>query len=175
MKHGVWPARMAPCNHVSTIVGSIVITNVWTYRAIAEEAHERMREVMGAHTRPRDGGGSVLTHDPTRSSFKQAFIAVVFADVWLEATTHLAIVQRFGIEKAAQCDRERWSYVAKLRLLGGIDQDVIARAERLRRSRNELVHEKAFLDSGDIRNAQDEADNAHELLTALRDLCGGPS
>jgi hypothetical protein len=147
---------------------SIVVTNASIYRAIAEEAHERMSEAMAAGRRPGPDGGSIIAYDPTHASFKQAFIAIVFTGIWFEAVTHLAIVHKHGVAKAKQYDHR--SYEDKLRLLGCSNQDVIGRAERLRQIRRELVHEKAHLDSGEIRRAQEEADNAHALLVALRDL-----
>ena len=126
-----------------------------------------MYEVGSANTRPRPGGGLIRNYDPTSAGFKQALITIVFVGVWLEAATHLALVHRFGLDKAAE--HERLTYVPKLRLLGITDQAALDRAERLRNARNELVHEKAFLNSKSIRVAQDEADNAYELLVALCD------
>jgi hypothetical protein len=153
------------------MVDSLMFTNVTIYRSIAEEAHERMREFLAAGRRERPGGGWILTYDPGHTSFKHACIAIVFAGVWFEAATHLAIVQNHGVEKAREYDRR--SYEDKLLLLQCCGPDVIQRAERLRNARRELVHEKALLDSGELRVAQEEADNAHELLVALGDLgCG---
>lgn len=147
---------------------SIVPTNASTYRAISEDAHASMRELMAAGRRPRGDGGWIITCDPTRSSFKQACITIVFAGVWLEASTHLAIVRQHGLAKAKEFDRR--SYEEKLRLVGQSDTPLLARAKRLQGARRELVHEKAHVDSGELRFAQEEADNAHELLTALQDL-----
>jgi len=145
-----------------------IVTNVSIYRGIAEDAYAKMQELREAARRPRGDGGWVVTYDPDHRDFRYACIATVFVGIWLEAATHLAIVRDHGVEKAREFDRRL--YEDKLRLLGYTDGVLIERAARLRRARNELVHEKAHLDSGEIRFAQDEADNAHDLLVALKDL-----
>ncbi len=38
---------------------------------------------------------------------------------------------------------------------------------RFRSIRKLLVHEKAHFDEGEIKKAQDEAENAHEMLVAI--------
>jgi hypothetical protein len=148
------------------MMDSIVFTNVSIFRAIADDAHEQMCELMSAARRPNPTGGWIITYDPKSASFKQACIAIVFAGVWLEAAAHLAIVREHGIDQAKLYDRR--SYEDKLRFLGLSEEQVIDRAKRLRVARRELVHEKAHMDAGEIRRAQDEAESAHELLVALR-------
>jgi hypothetical protein len=127
-----------------------------------------MQDSDAAGRRPRGDGGWVITYDPSSTSFKQACITVVFAGIWLEAAAHLAIVRQHGLAKAKEFDRR--SYEDKLQLLGQSDSDILARARRLQAARRELVHEKAHMDSGVLRFAQKEADNAYQLLVALRDL-----
>ena len=158
------PLTLALTRHMD----SYVFTNASIYRAIAEEAHASMTELMTVARGPRADGGWILTYDPTHASFKQACIAIVFAGVWLEAAAHLAIVRQHGLEKAEEYDRR--IYEDKLRLLGWSEEGVLARAKRLRHARRELVHEKAHLDAGDLRFAHDEADNARQLLADLQEL-----
>jgi hypothetical protein len=129
-----------------------------------------MREALNSSRRPRSDGGWIISYDPDRQSFKAACITIMFAGVWLETAAHLAFVQLRGLAEAKRFDRE--TYERKLTILGCTDRETIARGKRLRLSRNELVHEKAFLDSGQIRVAHEEADNAHTLIVALSDESG---
>jgi len=149
-------------------MNSPVITNISVYKAIAEEAHQKMRELIDAGRRPKPDGsqGWVITYDPTQASFKQAMISIVFTGMWLEAMMHLLIVQEYGEQKFKDYDFK--SYEEKLQLLGYCDQQITDRAKRFRKTRKELVHEKAHFDNGEIKRAQDEADNANELLFLLQ-------
>ena len=144
----------------------LVITNVSIYRAIALEAHRKMHEHMNAGQRPKDDGspGSIKTFDPEQNSFKQAMVSIVFTGMWIEALLHLLIVRDHGTEKYEEYDFK--SYKDKLRLLGCSDEKVFNAAERFQKCRKKLVHEKAHFDD-EIMTAQDEADNAHQLLVAI--------
>lgn len=126
-----------------------------------------MHELMDAGRRPKPDGsdGWIITFDPFQNSLKQSMIAIVFTGMWFEALMHLLIVRAYGEQKFKEYDFK--SYEEKLRLVGCSDQEVIDRATRFRMTRKALVHEKAHFDDGEIRKAQDEADNAHELLVAL--------
>jgi hypothetical protein len=74
-------------------------------------------------------------------------------------------VSRYGEDVFKKYDRQ--TYEQKLELLDCKDQNILESAARFRRTRIELVHEKAYQDDGEIRRAQDEAENAHALLTAV--------
>ena len=150
------------------IMKTITLTNVSIYRSIAEEAHQKMHESLVAGRRPRPDGGWIIKYDPTRTSFKQALIAIAFTGMWLEAATHLAIVREYGLDTAKESDRK--FYEDKLQLLGRSDRTLIERAKRLQLARRELMHEKACFGRGEVRAAQEEAENAHKLLIELRDL-----
>ena len=149
-------------------MSSLVITNISIYKIIAEEAHQKMRELIDAGRRQKTDGsqGWVITYDPTQGSFKQAMISIVFTGMWLEAMLHLLIIQEYGEQKFKEYDFK--PYEEKLKLLGCSDQQIIDRATRFRKVRKELVHEKAHCDNGEIRTAQNEADNAKELLVLLQ-------
>ena len=144
-----------------------VITNIETYKAIADEAHAQVVAAMEAGRRPKPDGspGWIFTLDPEQTSFKQAMISIVFTGMWLEALMHLLIVQTHGEDVFKKYDRQ--PYEQKLELLNCRDAGILDRATRFRRIRKELVHEKAYQDDGEIRRAQDEAENAHALLTAV--------
>jgi hypothetical protein len=149
-------------------MSSLVITNISVYKAIAEEAHHKMRELIDAGRRPKPDGsaGWVITYDPSQNSFKQSMIVIVFTGIWLEAMLHLLILQKHGEKKFKEYDRKK-TYEEKLQLLGCLDQQVINRVARFRKTRKALVHEKAHFNNGEIRRAQDEAENAFEILIAL--------
>lgn len=134
------------------------------------EAHTRMREAWTSGRWPRSDGGWIISYDSDRQSLKVACVAIVFSGVWFEAAAHLAFVQLRGLAEAKWFDGE--TYEEKLTILGYTDPEIIARGKQLRHSRKELVHEKAFLNSGQIRVAQEEADNAHALIVTLSDDSG---
>ncbi len=109
-----------------------------------------------------------MTFDPDQRSFKQAMVTIVFTGMWLEALLHLLIVREHGKDKFKEFDFK--SYADKIRLLGCSDQKILDAAIKFQKSRKELVHEKAHFDTGVIKTAQDEADNAHQLLLAIDSL-----
>jgi len=137
------------------------------YKAIADEAYKKMNELIESHRRPKPDGsnGWIITFDPDQNSFKQSMIAIVFTGIWLEAFLHLLIVKKHGKEKFEEYDFK--PYEDKLQLLGCSDPNIIERVKGFRKCRKELVHEKAHFDNGEIKKAQDEADNAHEMLVSL--------
>ena len=157
-------------------MAELIFTNVSTYRAIAIEAFETMRDLVVSGRRPKEDGspGWILQFDPNQKSFKQAMIAIVFTGIWLEALLHLLIVRDHGEEKFREFDRK--PYEEKLRLIGIDNISILEVAARFRIARNELVHEKAHFDTGETKTAQDEAGNAYHLLlaieTALHDSLG---
>lgn len=144
-----------------------VFTNIATYKAIADAAHAQMIAAIEAGRRPKlDGSpGWIITLDPEQTSFKQAMISIVFTGMWLEALMHQLIVRGHGEEVFKAYDFR--SYEDKLKLLGCEDEGILERAKRFRTTRKDLVHEKAYTNDAEMRRAQDEAENAHELLTAV--------
>lgn len=123
----------------------MVITNISVYKAIADETHQKMHELMDAGRQPKPDGsdGWVITFDPSQRSFKQSMIAIVFTGMWLEALMHLLIVCDYGEQKFKEYDFK--SYEEKLQLLGFSDQEIIDRVTRFRSIRKALVHEKRIL------------------------------
>lgn len=146
-----------------------VLTNAAVYKSIADEAYEKMVQSTEAGRRPKPDGsvGWIVTYDPNQTSFRQAMISLVFTGMWLEAVTHLLIVKAHGIEKAKEYDFK--SYEEKLALLDCTDEKLLNSVLRFRKARRSLVHEKAYFDDGEVRWAQKEAENAHELLVAIQE------
>ena len=146
---------------------SIVITNIEIYKAIADEAYQKMVQLMEAGRPPKPDGsaGRTIIYDPNQNSFKQSMISIVFTGMWLESLIHLLIVKKHGKEKFKEYDFK--SYEEKLQLLGCTDQKLLDRVLRFRKTRKSLVHEKAHLDDGEIKLAQDEAENAHQILICI--------
>jgi hypothetical protein len=145
----------------------ILPTNYSIYESIAREAFQDMKNSIDSGRRPKSDGseGWIITYDPTHTSFKRAMVSVVFTGMWLEAILHLEIVKRFDESKFKDYDFK--SYEEKLKLIGIEDIDFLNRISRFRKSRKELVHEKAHFDSGEIKSAQSEADNAFEIRNFL--------
>ena len=157
----------------------LVFTNVHIFGAIADAAYERMSEDMDRNVRPMldRSPGTIKTFDPEQKSFKDAMISVVFGCVWLEALLHLLIVRLFGRECFKKVDR-RLSYGEKLPLLGCVDDQLLEWTRQLQGSRRQLVHEKALLEftdegvfTGEVKTAQDEAENARRVMVEVRKWC----
>jgi len=148
-------------------MNEFVITNVSVYKAIAISSHAEMHKLTETGRRPKEDGspGWIITYDPEQRSFKQAMISIVFTGMWLESFLHLWIAREHGLQKFKRYDYK--SYADKLQLLGCSEQPIIEAAQRFQKCRKELVHEKAYFDSGQIRSAQEEADNAYHLLLAI--------
>lgn len=148
-------------------MSQVVISNVSAFKAIAVSAYTEMCELTSSGRRPKNDGsfGWIITFDLEQKSFKLAMITIVFTGMWLEAFLHLLIVKNHGVAKFKEYDRK--SYADKIQLLGCFKPTIIEAATIFQKCRKELVHEKAYLDSGEIRKAQDEAENAHQLLLAV--------
>ena len=155
-----------------------VFTNVRIFGAIAETAFTRMSEDMAKNIRPASGGGSgtIKTYDPEQKSLKDALICIVFSCIWLEALLHLLIVRQFGRKCFKKVDR--WPYGKKLELLGCTNVELLKQVGQLRESRKEIVHEKAYFEftadgefKGEVKAAQDEAENARTVMSGVRDWC----
>lgn len=145
----------------------LVISNISVYKAISEEAYLRMRELIdtGRSRKPDGSEGWVIKYDPEQKSFKQSMISIVFMGIWLEALLHLKIVSKFNVKKFKDYDHK--TYEEKLKLLGFDDVDQLKMVEKFRKCRKALVHEKAHLDVDEMKVAQEEAENASNLLEAI--------
>lgn len=152
------------------IADEVVISNLRAFYSIAKEAFEEMKTDLGKNIKPRTDGtkGYIKTIDLKRTSFKKAFITIVFCDVCIDAILYLLIGVKFGPSKADKMSTD--NYDRKLKLLGCKDKTLNARCVHVRECRNEIVHERAYSDKSksQIRIAQDEAEKA---IKVLDDIC----
>lgn len=143
------------------------MTNVDVYRAIAEEAAVESARLTDAARRPRGDGGFIVTMDPEQRSFKQALIAIAFAGMYLEAL--LRLEGKTALRKGSLKEFKDATWEAKLTALGVQDASILDGCSRLRRVRNDLVHETAVpMDGsscgGEWWRAQEEAERAVESI-----------
>jgi hypothetical protein len=145
-------------------MGENVMTNVRVYREVVEESYAAMRETMSKQCRPKPNGepGCIKLYDPKQTSFKQAMICIVFAGMWLEAELHIQLGWRCGKNVAKKADGEIWE--EKLRILGVGDEELLEKVCEFRKSRKDLVHEKAFSSQATFSIAQDDAELAHHVV-----------
>lgn len=150
---------------------ALLHSNLATYRAIAEEANSEAQSLWSAARTPKPDGppGFVIAYEPSRRSFKQSLIAIAFAAIYFEALLFLVGKQRLKERWDRKMDRRL--YEEKLEALGVTEKDLLASAERLRLSRNDLVHEKATplgeIPSSELRWAHEEAAHAIDFIAHL--------
>ena len=120
-------------------------SNLSVYRSIAEEANAQAQLLRDQARTPKPDGsaGFTIAFDPSRRSFKQSLIAIAFSAIYFEALLYLVGTQKMGAKWDKKLDRE--TYEEKLRAIGISDEEVLKSAERLRKSRKDLIHEKAVL------------------------------
>ena len=149
-------------------MGNFVVTNISIYRAIADEAYQKMAKLLeeGQPPNPDGSPGRIKIYDPTHSSFKQSMISIVFSGMWLEAKLHLLLVKKYGKAEAKK-KHDRKSYEDKLQLLDCNEKIILDSVARFRAARKALVHENAHFDAGNIWIVQDEAKNTHDMLAAI--------
>jgi hypothetical protein len=146
-----------------------IITNLDVYVAIAEEALAESERLEKLARRPKPGGepGDMLAYDPEQKSFKNSLVAIVFAGMYLDALFYILGTKRFGKARYNK-KHDNKSLEEKLSLFGLCDKATLAEAERFRKIRRELVHEKAVqisdLTVGTIHIAQEEARKALSLV-----------
>ncbi|MEP5232995.1 MAG: hypothetical protein ABJQ78_16335 [Alloalcanivorax sp.] len=150
----------------------MLFSNVSIYKQISEESYSKMASLVEEGRSPKENGtdGYIIKYDPNHNSFKQSMIVVVFTGMWLEALLHQEIVSKHGIEVFKKYDFK--SYRDKLTLLGIADADLLDRVDSFKATRKELVHEKAFFDSGEIKVAQKEAELAHKIMAGISHALG---
>lgn len=138
-------------------------SNSVVYEQIVRESHAEMVSDMESGRTPReDGSGYIIKYDPTQASFKKSMIVVTFAGMWLEAIFHLFMVRNHSKNQFTKHDKD--SYKAKLERMGISNTEILDSTEKFQKTRNELIHEKAFMDKGEIKLAQTEADIAFKIV-----------
>ena len=150
----------------------MVYSNASIYKEIAEEAYSKMCLLLEEGRTPKDdgSGGYIIKYDPAHNSFKQSLIVVVFTGMWLEAILHQLIVSKHGGDEFKKYDFK--PYREKLALLGVSDSEILDKVDSFKNTRKELVHEKAFFDSGEIKVAQKEAELAHQVMSSIFHVLG---
>lgn len=145
----------------------LILSNVNVYAAIAEEAFVEMEKRLKEGRKPRsDGKGRTISFDPSQKSFKNALIYITFSALWLEATLHLRISDKYGKRRSKEVDRK--SYEEKLAVLGISDEELSLSLAAFRDVRREIVHEKAFFFQGKFRTAQNEAQKVRRLMQRIQ-------
>ena len=121
-------------------------SNAHIYRSIAEEANAQAQRLWDEARTPKPDGsaGFTIAFDPSSRSFKQSLIAIAFSAIYFEALLYLVGTQKMGATWNDEWDRKK-SCEQKLKELGISDEAFLKSAERLRKSRKDLVHEKAVL------------------------------
>lgn len=138
-------------------------SNVAIYEQIVRESYAEMVAIAENGKTPKeDGSGFVIKYDSSHSSFKKSMIVVTFSGMWLEAIFHLFMVKNHSKNQFSKYEKD--SYKEKLKRMGISDSDVLNSAERFQKTRNELIHEKAFMDKGEIKLAQSEAEIAYKIV-----------
>jgi hypothetical protein len=144
-------------------------SNIAIYEQIVKENYaEMIVDIENGRTPKQDGSGFIIKYDPTRSSFKKSMIVVTFAGMWLEAVFHQFMVKHYSKNQFNKHDKA--SYKEKLELLGITDFNILNSAKSFQNTRNELIHEKAYMDKGEIKTAQREADVAHKIIEHVSDI-----
>ena len=137
------------------------VSNASVYRSIADEANAQAQHLWNAARTPKPDGsaGFIVAFDPSRRSFKESLVAIAFAGIYVEALLYLK-----GSHAMGKTWKNKWdgcTYEEKFRSLGINDAQFLASAERLRKSRRDLVHEKALplheIPSAELRWAHVEA------------------
>lgn len=139
-------------------------SNVSIYKEIVNEAFSKMHSLNEESRTPKEDGsnGYIIKYDKSQISFKNSMIVVVFSGMWLEAFFHHEMIKQYS--KNQFNNNSNKSYKEKLKLIGINESGILDRVENFQQTRNELIHEKAFLDKGVIKIAQNEAEQAHEII-----------
>lgn len=117
-----------------------------------------MNRQLSSSKRPKPNRepGYIVMYDPYQKSLKNAFVAIVFSGICLEALLHLEFVRHKGLKAYTQ-KIDRCTYEEKLKQLGCNDEEIFKLCKDFRSARREVVHEKAHLDDKSFRIAQKEA------------------
>jgi hypothetical protein len=138
-------------------------SNVFVYEQIVRENYAEMEaDIDNGRTPMDDGSGYIIKYDPAQTSFKKSMIVVTFAGMWLEAIFHQFMVKNHSKNQFKKHNMD--SYSDKLVLMGITDSAILKSAEKFQKTRNELIHEKAFMDKGEIKLSQNEAKVAYKII-----------
>lgn len=138
-------------------------SNVLVYQQIVQENYaEMVADINNGRTPKEDGSGYIIKYDYTQASFKKSMIIVTFTGMWLEAIFHQFMVKVHSKNQFNKHNKD--SYKEKLELMGISNSEILNSAEKFQKTRNELIHEKAFMDRGEIKLAENEAEAAYKII-----------
>lgn len=150
-----------------------MMSNLHTYLALAKDSLRSAKRFSTSHRKPKPDGapGFIIRYDPKQKSFKYSLISIVFAGIYFEALAHIEGTKRLGKSKYKKITKA--TYEIKLRALGFTDKTLLLGCKRFRKSRNDLVHEKAIdlkTSKATLRFAQVEAQHAVEFVQQVAKL-----
>jgi hypothetical protein len=147
---------------------NFLISNVSVFYSIAQTASRRSKELTEQAKTPMPGepGRFVIKWDPGQEGFKNAFVAIVFSGVYLDALLNIEGARRLGEDKYRKLYMQK--YEDRLKALDVTDAQLLIDCEKFRGIRNEVTHEKAIfadpltgvmtsLGSMEISTAQEDA------------------
>jgi hypothetical protein len=138
-------------------------SNVLVYEQIVVENYTEMAEHIANNKTPKeDESGYIIKYDFTQASFKKSMIVLTFTGMWLEAIFHHFMVTKHSKNQFHKHEKE--SYRQKLELMGISDLSILDSADNFQNTRNQLIHEKAYMDKGEIKLAQNEAEVAYNII-----------
>ena len=138
-------------------------SNVLVYQEIVKDNYSGMvADIENGRTTKEDGSGYIIKYDPDQLSFKKSMIVVTFAGMWLEAIFHHFMLNNYSKNQFNKDDH--LSYKEKLEKMGVSDSSILDITDKFQTTRNELIHEKAFMDKGEIKLAENEAEAAHKIV-----------
>lgn len=149
-----------------------MVSNLHTYLALARDSLRSAKRFATLQRRPKpDGQGFIISYDSKQKSFKHSLIAIVFAGIYFETLAHVEGSKLLGKSKYKKISKA--TYEDKLRALGISDKSLLLDCERFRKSRNDLVHEKAIdlrTSKATLRFAQMEAQHAVNFVLRVSKL-----
>ncbi|UTW54017.1 hypothetical protein [Kordiimonas sp. SCSIO 12610] len=142
-------------------------TNINSFYTIAEDAYRNMLAIQTRNRKPNsDKNGYIITFDPNHESLQNALVSIVFTCIFIEALTHQGITKRYNIQTFKKLQNTLLEN--KLEMIGITDSEAIEMTSQLRKVRNQIVHEKAYFDNGEIKIAEQEAKNAYLLRQKIK-------
>ena len=152
-----------------------MMSNLHTYLALAKDSLRNAKRFSTAQRKPKPDGqpGVIILYDPKQKSFKHSLISIVFAGIYFDALAHVEGARRLGKSKYKKIAKA--TYEVKLHALGLTDRALLLNCERFRKSRNDLVHEKAIdpkTSKATLRFAQVEAQHAVDFILQVTRLLG---
>jgi hypothetical protein len=142
----------------------LIESSINTYFDIACEAYSLMKKESKKHTK-NNGYAIIHVVDWKQKSFKNALIVIVFTGVFIETLFYLKLVKKYG--NGAYKKYDHIELKEKAMELGCTNKVVHDMCDQYIRVRKDIVHEKVFQKPNTYYIAQNEAENAFNLLKML--------